>query len=457
MRFARNTAIEAFNTEDTRLTNKRRQADQDAITARRAQREDETYQRQQGVDAAIRNVFATPETATPPQPAQAPAPAQPKMPAAPIPGGFNPHGSDYDMASATAAGLQPDDTGHWPSRVPDSGLLLKGKGHPTWALTEKGEKDAGMEIFQGSDGRYYSQPAATQQPAIAQFSADAPAPAPAPAPARSTSARLRESLARTPGGGQQLMQMQQREDQAKTAADRLYAQQFFQAIEKGSVQTARMLNQRYGLGFPEEAFSNRNLLTQVGVGTSLSKQFMGKVDPDFIQAYSEGVMRGMPAEQAAMEAVKAARAKADGKVVKWVTGTDGRVTGLTATGQSVKTDARAHVPGTGAGGRPGSAGRLSVYEQKRQAWLNAHPGDETGALAYAQGTRQTTQAERIRLARGLFSDDQRNLPSQRIYKTVDDAFRDVARLEGAAQAPQATSGGQPAPARDNDPLGIRTR
>ena len=60
------------------------------------------------------------------------------------------------MDSAVAAGLKADETGHWPSREPKSGLLLKGRGHPTWKLTEEGEAKAGYEIYKGKDGRYYS-------------------------------------------------------------------------------------------------------------------------------------------------------------------------------------------------------------------------------------------------------------------------------------------------------------
>jgi hypothetical protein len=68
---------------------------------------------------------------------------------------FDPEGSGYDMESATKHGLKTDKTGHWPSRVPATGLLLKGRKHPTWPLTEKGEQEAGYEIYK-EGGRYYS-------------------------------------------------------------------------------------------------------------------------------------------------------------------------------------------------------------------------------------------------------------------------------------------------------------
>jgi hypothetical protein len=70
---------------------------------------------------------------------------------------FDPEGSDYDYATARRYGLGPDETGHWPSRVPQTGMLLKGRGHETFDKTVKGEMDSGYKIIQFS-GRYYSVP-----------------------------------------------------------------------------------------------------------------------------------------------------------------------------------------------------------------------------------------------------------------------------------------------------------
>lgn len=71
---------------------------------------------------------------------------------------FDPEGSGYDYTSAISAGLKPDKTGHWPSRVPggpNEGLLLKGRTHKTWHKTVKGEAKAGYEIYK-KKGRYWS-------------------------------------------------------------------------------------------------------------------------------------------------------------------------------------------------------------------------------------------------------------------------------------------------------------
>jgi hypothetical protein len=68
---------------------------------------------------------------------------------------FDSEGEGYDYDSAKKHGLKADDTGHWPSRVPQTGLLLKGRKHKTWHKTEKAEKELGYKIIK-RNGRYYS-------------------------------------------------------------------------------------------------------------------------------------------------------------------------------------------------------------------------------------------------------------------------------------------------------------
>lgn len=76
---------------------------------------------------------------------------------------FNPEGSGYDVDGALTNGLRRDATGHFPSRVPSSGLLLKGRKHPTWNLLEEGERKAGYSIKKRRDGRYESSPRGLRQ------------------------------------------------------------------------------------------------------------------------------------------------------------------------------------------------------------------------------------------------------------------------------------------------------
>ena len=69
---------------------------------------------------------------------------------------FDPEGDGYDYATAEKYGLGPDESGHYPSRVPETGQLLKAINHPTFHLTEQAEEKLGNIIFKGKDGFYYS-------------------------------------------------------------------------------------------------------------------------------------------------------------------------------------------------------------------------------------------------------------------------------------------------------------
>ena len=66
----------------------------------------------------------------------------------------------YNYESALSAGIGPDSTGHWASRNPQTGEILKGRKHPTFNLTKKGEKEAGYELYR-KKGVTYSRPKTT--------------------------------------------------------------------------------------------------------------------------------------------------------------------------------------------------------------------------------------------------------------------------------------------------------
>lgn len=73
---------------------------------------------------------------------------------------FDPEGEDYDYAGARAAGLKPqmvdDDTvPHWPSRDPATGMLLKGRTHPTFDKGVKADADLGYRL-EKRGSRYYT-------------------------------------------------------------------------------------------------------------------------------------------------------------------------------------------------------------------------------------------------------------------------------------------------------------
>jgi hypothetical protein len=69
---------------------------------------------------------------------------------------FDPEGSGYDYESFDKSGIKRKPGAHYPSRSPRSGQILKGRKHPTYHKTVKGEKKAGYKIYKGKNGKYYS-------------------------------------------------------------------------------------------------------------------------------------------------------------------------------------------------------------------------------------------------------------------------------------------------------------
>lgn len=73
---------------------------------------------------------------------------------------FNPEGDGYDYATALMRGLQPvideeDGMLHWPSRDPDTGMLLKGRAHPTFQKGVDVDATLGYGLL-NEGGRYYT-------------------------------------------------------------------------------------------------------------------------------------------------------------------------------------------------------------------------------------------------------------------------------------------------------------
>lgn len=80
---------------------------------------------------------------------------------------FDPEGDDYDYESAKAAGLAPkpvddDDRPHWPSRHPETGMLLKGRKHKTFQMGVDEDERLGYKLSKGKNGRYYTHKADEQ-------------------------------------------------------------------------------------------------------------------------------------------------------------------------------------------------------------------------------------------------------------------------------------------------------
>lgn len=71
---------------------------------------------------------------------------------------FDPESDGYDYDTALEAGLSPGDDAHWPSRDPRTGMLLKGRAHPTYQLAIDADHDLGLEEVLAGNGRYYTLP-----------------------------------------------------------------------------------------------------------------------------------------------------------------------------------------------------------------------------------------------------------------------------------------------------------
>lgn len=88
---------------------------------------------------------------------------------------------------------------------------------------------------------------------------------------------------------------------------------------------------------------------------------------------------------------------------------------------------------------PGAGGKRSVFEEKRAAWLEVHPGDAQGALDYARGTRQMGEVEIRKAASQMAKNEFAGQP------IVDPALM-RARTEEIMASLRTAAGGQPAPA-----------
>ena len=80
---------------------------------------------------------------------------------------FDPQGRGYDSDTARLAGLTAkpvpdDDVPHWPSRDPVTGMVLKGRNHPTFDLGVEHDRQEGYGL-EMRDGRYYTQPFAKHE------------------------------------------------------------------------------------------------------------------------------------------------------------------------------------------------------------------------------------------------------------------------------------------------------
>jgi hypothetical protein len=75
---------------------------------------------------------------------------------------FDPEGSGYWQVLAEEMGMGPDKTGHWQSREPNTGIILKGMKHPTIQKSYQADRDLGYAWMKSlsPQGYYQSVPVA---------------------------------------------------------------------------------------------------------------------------------------------------------------------------------------------------------------------------------------------------------------------------------------------------------
>lgn len=71
----------------------------------------------------------------------------------------------YDYRTAISSGITPDSSGHWASRDPETGKILKGKKHPTIGKTKAAEKSLGNKIVR-MNGSLYSIPKSEKRSSV---------------------------------------------------------------------------------------------------------------------------------------------------------------------------------------------------------------------------------------------------------------------------------------------------
>jgi hypothetical protein len=262
----------------------------------------------------------------------------------------------------------------------------------------------------------------------------APVAAPqAAAPQQRVGTQVANRLAQTQGGGRAALQLRQGDEKQKDADE---TRVFHYLSNPNTAHLGMDLANRIGMQIPQQLASN-NAFWQ---GTAIAKQLY----PDnpaaaqkFVTAFSQG--GGGDVQAATQAGVQAAGAPVKRRRYGTVQGDDGivfydvedpshQIAGPAQTRGQFVTDDSGNMqflrqgrlkaePVTNAAGQPLSGQRFgqrgaqsSVFQQKRSAWLAAHPGDEQGALAYASGTKQVDPATELRIASGIAKIELGNAP-----------------------------------------------
>jgi len=226
-------------------------------------------------------------------------------------------------------------------------------------------------------------PVTVQQPApTGPVAAAAPTPPATPVGTRVNALRdgmgdVMSTMAKHPGAGSSMMKLFTTDvaSQRTAAVEERRIQHegvrmFMDASRANDIQLMRSISKQYGLGIPDEALNNREVMAKIAIGGTMAKQYGISDDMlalQFGKGYVEALAKGMDQHAALSAAYSAAiAAKGEGgdfKAKHWVVDNQGRVVAFDEGARSRVTDTVAR-PLKGAGGGGGGE-RLTATERNR--------------------------------------------------------------------------------------------
>jgi hypothetical protein len=126
-----------------------------------------------------------------------------------------------------------------------------------------------------------------------------------------------------------------------------------------------------------------------------------------------------------------------------------------AKARQTSADASASRAATYAANPFSKGGKTSVFQQKQASWLEAHPDDHEGALAYANGEKQMTPGQTLQSAYGLAGKelagliDQPSDPEEWVNNRASEIQQNILAQNKQRAAAPAPSGGAALPASKN--------
>jgi len=190
------------------------------------------------------------------------------------------------------------------------------------------------------------------------------------------------------GGGRRLQALKSAEEQdvsrqqMEAQARERDARAFKAYVDSGLYGAAAEQARRMGLNIPAEFWANKEKVAALREKLEIEDKRAG-INQKNAAAGASNALRNQRGATAYDE-----YPDEQNRVVRVERGTGKSSFVLGPDGQPLR-----QAPTGGAAG-----GRSSVFQERYQAWLKTHPGDEAGALRYAASERDTSIAEKVKIA-----------------------------------------------------------